>query len=540
MNALLNTLAGLIAGSILCVHAVRAEPPTLKGLQPVGLQRGTEATLKVLGTLKNRPVSVWSDQSDVTLKLAEDKDELTVSVPADAAPGRRWVRFYNNEGSSDLVPLQIGLLPELVEAEPNNRLTEATAVESLPVTINGVLHKSQEVDVFRVHLQAGETLVAAVEAHEPLGTPMDGVLQLVAENGFVLAQNDDAQGMDPLLTWTAAEAGDVYVRLFAFPATPDSSIRFAGGDEFVYRLTLTAGPFVSHVLTPTASNEGGQLAIIGWNVPDGPLDPFTTPGLQHARAERWLSGDMTHFTNSDSAVDAAPLLTRDASTTGLIGAAGTTQRWGFSAAKGEAVRLEVIAREIGSPLDPVLTITDRAGKRKKDADDVSRENLDVDLTWKAPADGEYVAMITDRFGAGSERHVYQLLLSREEPRVELTVDAGRFVLTRDKALDISIKVDRKAGHQAKLIFSVEGLPDGLTVAEAVSEPKGETAKLVKLKLEAGTAGEFNGPVRLVARDEAGDVAGNVTAGSPLEGVRVEDLWLTITPKAVPETDSGVP
>ena len=47
------------------------------------------------------------------------------------------------------------------------------------------------------------------------------------------------------MTFQAPDDGTYVVRLFAFPSVPDASVRFAGGERFIYRLTLTTGAFVT-------------------------------------------------------------------------------------------------------------------------------------------------------------------------------------------------------------------------------------------------------------------------------------------------------
>ena len=86
------------------------------------------------------------------------------------------------------------------------------------------------------------TLVASLDAQRSLASPMDGVLQVVSDRGFVLAQNNDYAGLDPQVTFRVPTDGRYVVRVFAFPATPDASVRFGGGDRFLYRLTLTTSP----------------------------------------------------------------------------------------------------------------------------------------------------------------------------------------------------------------------------------------------------------------------------------------------------------
>ena len=114
-------------------------------------------------------------------------------------------------------------------------------------------------DGFAVNLSRGQTLVASVEAARHLGSPMDAVLQVVSTDGFVLAQNDDDVGRDPRIVFEAPAAGTYIVRLFAFPATPDSSIRFAGGSAFVYRLTLTTGGFLDYAFPLAVGRDGPRI-----------------------------------------------------------------------------------------------------------------------------------------------------------------------------------------------------------------------------------------------------------------------------------------
>src|SRR5262249_51551625 len=84
-----------------------------------------------------------------------------------------------------------------------------------------------------------------------------------------LAQNDDAPDRDPLLVFTAPADGSYLVRVFAFPAEPDSRIGFAGGDAYIYRLTLTTGGFLDHLypLSVARSAPGPvEIEAAGWNI----------------------------------------------------------------------------------------------------------------------------------------------------------------------------------------------------------------------------------------------------------------------------------
>ena len=97
---------------------------------------------------------------------------------------------------------------------------------------------------------------------------MDAILQVVSADGFVLEENNDYHGLDPQIAFTAQEGRHLHRSRFAFPAQPDSSIRFFGSDACIYRLTLTTGRIRG--LPDSAGGETrtvrGWLKREGWNL----------------------------------------------------------------------------------------------------------------------------------------------------------------------------------------------------------------------------------------------------------------------------------
>ncbi len=492
-----------------------AAPPAVTRVSPAGVRQGTTATLGLVGKLNSRPVSVWCSREDITLAISEEKEELTVTVPDDATPGRCWLRLYNAEGATDLIPLHIGLLTEIVESEPNNRVSEATSVPELPATASGVLHRGGEVDMYSVAVNAGQTLIAAVDAREAIGSPMDPVLQIVSESGFVLEQNDDWHGVDPLIAYTSPTDQRLCVRIFAFPSTPNSSISFAGGSDYVYRLTLTTGPFISHVI---GGNEPPQL--VGWNLHDSPADPRAIPGFHHSLQLEPL-GPRPDRSSEDEPFP----ITRGQTLSGIIRSEGATEDWRLAGTKGETLRFQVVALDKYSPLDPVLRITDTAGKSLRELDDISRTNRDINFTWKVPDDGDYTVSIRDRFGRGGERFVYELTIDTPQPSVELSVEASHFTLKDKREIPVTIE---RTGFDRPLTISVEDLPEGVSAEPVTSEPKGDSSKKVTLTLRAESATPFQGPLRIIARSPESEEVLTPAAPSPLPRGKVTDLWLTVT------------
>ena len=97
----------------------------------------------------------------------------------------------------------------------------------------------------------------------------------------------------------------------------------------------------------------------------------------------------------------APWITLPAAVSGIIGGSTEADYFRFKARAGEKLIFDVQANRFGSPLDPTLVLLDAAGKEIARSEDVN--GLDPFLEFTAPADGEYVAKLTDlRFQGGGD------------------------------------------------------------------------------------------------------------------------------------------
>ena len=175
-------------------HACTAAAPNIKHLFPPGAQRGSKVEIKATGDFSTWPIKTWTSDPGLSVECKDDKGKLQVTVSADTKPGVYLVRAYNDEGASRPVPFIVGNLAEVIEKSENDSPHQG---ESLPavVTVNGRLEKRDDVDVYAVELEQGQTVVASMLANEVLASPMDAVLQMLNADGIVLAQN-------PRLAWT--------------------------------------------------------------------------------------------------------------------------------------------------------------------------------------------------------------------------------------------------------------------------------------------------------------------------------------------------
>jgi hypothetical protein len=444
--------------------AAVAAPPDVTALYPAGGQQGNTVNVTLQGKVETDKLKLWCDRPGIELSAPDGKDAVQLKIASDAAPGWCWLGFYSPEGASPQRPFYIGTIPEMLETEPNNRLSDATT--PLPAVFNGVLQKSGDVDVFPVSLKAGETLVAAVTAKHRLNSPIDAILQLVDARGFVLVQSDDAEDFDPRIVYTAKSDGVYALRVFGFPATPDSTIRFAGGSNFIYRLTATTGPAITRAFPSVVmANKATHVLGEGWNltVPSEIHVPALPPGL-HALdaplgyAMRVLAIPMVTVLVDDGESPAKPQAAGVPSC--VAGRVITESVWKISGTKGEKIALRTMAKALGSPLDAVLKITDAAGKTLQEVDDAQQGDADVAMEFTPPDDGEYIVTVRDRYAHGGPEYLYAMTIGTPEPDFVLSVPSDAFTFTPGKDFELTVNVESRAGFDDEIQLSVEGLPEG--------------------------------------------------------------------------------
>ena len=513
-----RTIAGMIyiISSLFLIHHVSAEIPKISSVFPAGLQQGTQVEINLNGTTGTTPLHGWCDHQQLKVTVAESGKTATISAENLLVPGIVGLRFYNQSGSTSVLPFMVGVLPELNETEPNDTIN-AEQPTALPCVMNGSLSKSGEVDTFAVSLQAGETFIASIDANRPLGAPMDSVLQILSPQGFVLIQNDDDHGIDPLIEYTASATGVYYVRLFAFPSTPNSTINFAGAADYIYRLTLSTGEFVHHsIATPNIP----EYSIAGWNLSSTIRKPEATaktPGLHLIQTQPTQA---IHPGKSE--------LILPAIMHGRIQESNQQDRYSFSTQKGKSYEIRVRARELGSRLDPTLHILDSADKLLKESDDIARDNQDVKFDWKAPSDGTYAVQIFDRYGFASPFHFYELHLRPQSPAFELTTTADNYSVKAGESVEIEIKVNRTGGHNKDIVISAE-LPNGVTSEPLTCPPKGDNAKSIKVKLTAEQTAQFQGTIS-ISGTSADDQPFTAQVKPPTTGLlNNQQIWLTVVP-----------
>lgn len=505
-----------------------AAPPKVDYFLPAGAQRGTTVEVLAGGTFERWPVQAWTDGKGIDVKPAKSSGKLSVTVASDVEPGVYSIRLFDEQGASIARPFIVGTLPETSEKEPNDDPKKPHVLGKPGIVVNGRLDKPNEVDTFAVTLTKGQTLVASLEAHRTLRSPMDGVLQILSPDGFVLEQNDDYHGFDPQIVIAVPHDGDYLVRVFAFPSMADSSIRFAGKETFVYRLTLTTGPFVEYAYPLAVSRaQPGEVELVGWNIsadlrkialtPRAGVDALKVFHPQAVnpfvvRLEPHPAIVKTTATRAKPQPIAPPV-----TISGRLDRPGDVDVYEVEAKKGQKLTFRIESRTLGFPLDPVLRLTDAAGKTVVQTK-AAAIGADASLDVAAPQDGAYRLEVTDLHRRGGMRFVYRLRAGPIAANFELKVADDRFTLMPGKPLEIPVTITKVGSFKDEVTLSVEGLPKHITAA---ATPKG-----LRLTTDQGA---FHGPIRIVGTAKAGTTR---FANAPVAdlGRSTAHLWLTVPRK----------
>ena len=529
-----------LAVSLLAMAVERAcaAGPEPRSLLPAGGQRGTTVEVTASGKFPKWPVQTWVDRTGLAITPSADKGKLSIAVSPQAVGGVYWIRLFDADGAAAPLPFIVGTLPEVLEQEPNSSVSKAQTLSSSAVVVNGKLGGNGDVDIFAVPLQAGQILVASLEGHETIGSPVDSVLQILSARGHVLAYNHDQHGLDPQIVFTSPAAGNYLVRVFGFPSTPNQTIGFAGGDQYVYRLTLTTGPFVDYPW-PLAVTRGRetQVELFGWNIPNPLKSLLVRPTGERADifdaqlanvASVAVEGHETIVEVEPNSASNAQPIELPITVSGRIESRRDVDVFSFAGHKDEALTFQLESRALGYPLDAVLEVTDVAGKSLARVDDVGQQR-DAVLAFSPPSDGQYRIAVSDLNHDGSSRHVYRLRATKTQPDFEVAVDAHSYIVTPGKSTEITLAVDRRNGFEVDIALAVVGLPPFVAATSAISAGKGETAKALKITLTA-TAGAFSGPIRITCESPDPTKRSHL-AEFPLaaQSGRTSDLWLTVAP-----------
>ncbi|MCI0358970.1 MAG: hypothetical protein L0211_10870 [Planctomycetaceae bacterium] len=506
----------VLALAWLAALSAHAEPPHASYIFPAGGQRGTTASIKVGGHFLHdqcawemlgpgvtaaghltRGETLWFEGPLIRQPASQQAEDYPrdyagqVQVAADAPLGKRWWRCTSAQGVTSPLVFVVGDLPEVVEEETDG---EAIPVQvALPVTINGRIFPREDSDLWTFDAEAGQSITCAVSARE-LGSPLVARLEATDASGRVLAESTGAALSDARVRFVAPASGRYGVRI--------ADVAAGGLQHYVYRLTVTAGPWIDHVY-PLGGRRGSKVRLdtIGQAIDGGAIElamPDVTAGLIEQAFEtkagrtnpvRFDVSDLPEELESEpnDTAEHAKAVALPLVLNGRIQVPGDIDAWQVQLTKGKPVVFEVRTARLGSPLLPVLTIRDESGKQLAQADEASAGEGVLSFTFSPPADGKYVVEIRERFARrGGPQFAYRMQAAEPIADVRILVpDALAIDVGTEKKLDVLIERRGVAGQWKTLTLHVDGLPAGVTCEDVQLLPNASKAALT-FKCAAGT------------------------------------------------------
>jgi hypothetical protein len=498
------------------VHAqMPLHPPEIRTVFPIGGTQGSTVEVLVDGQNVADPTAVLVSGAGIRASVVGDmKPEsaprvvgnatarVRFEIAADAPVGIREFRLLTPAGLTNRALFEVSrAMPVVRESEPNNAWGDAAKLD-VPTTVEGIVNPGEDVDLYRFTVAAGEELLFRVTA-APLESDLDAFLTLRDASGRELATCDDAVTKDPVLAYRFSKAGEYAIEV--------REVAYGGNLEASYRLTVSREPFLRTVY-PLGAARGTitDRSLFGWNLaqlagrrPDwymleneapqarDPIPADAKVGMSEFRIS--TPGGVSNAINvevldvpevrevepNDDARRALTLAVPGVGHGQVYGGraspGGDADLWRFAAKKGQKLRLSIRGAAAGSRLDALLTVRDGAGKKLARADDANGSR-DAALEFDPPADGEYVAEVTDLNGSGSLEHVYMLRVEpvlAPAPDFSLAIYPANPSVPRGGSVPVEVRVTRKGGFTGPIRFELPPLPAGVT---ALIPPYAATAE----------------------------------------------------------------
>lgn len=520
----IRTIITLIALSC-TAPAAFADAPVAMYIFPAGGQRGTSVKFRVGGLYLHESCpfamtgpgisspakieateTLWFEGPVIPLPDSQQAEDYPrdlagmLTIAADAAPGLRTWRVWTDQGTVPSRPFIVGDLPEIVEQEIDGTPIPVRVV--LPVTINGRIFPREDVDLWTFEAKAGQTITCTALTAR-LGSPFDARLEIRDSRGVRIAESTEAAlpGTDAHVRFTAPADGTYSVGIH--------DVKYGGLQHYVYRLTLTAGTFVDHVF-PLGGRRGTvtKFELSGCDVPAGPVEValpadggnrwFTSFGLS-AISGRHIAVELDDLPElvehePNEAIEQAPRVDGPVVCNGRIGRPGDVDYWGVRGLKGQTLEFDLRAARLGSPLDSVIAVFDRAGKELARSDDANL--TDSFLRFTFPEDGQYFLQVEERVASrGSEAFAYRLRVAPPAaPNFALQLAGDTVTVNRGGETKFKMKVVRSGSMAEPIQLEFENLPPGVSVASALVP--GNAAE-IDLALKADAAAAIGArPVRI--------------------------------------------
>ena len=468
-------------GILIAAVPAWAVAPTVRLIQPVGGQRGTEVNVTLTGQRLADIQEILFYQPGITVtQIVGGNDAQAVAtfkIAEGAELGLHDFRVRTATGISSLRTFSVGTLRDVAEVEPNNDFARPQVI-SINVTVNGVAGK-EDIDYYEVRAKKGERITVEVEGIRLGLTLFDPYVAILNAKRFELASSDDNA-----LTWQ-----DCFVSLVAPEDGPYiiavREAAFAGNPQCLYRLHV--GNFPRPTATFPAGGKVGEHLRIRWigDVLGETTTEIDLPGhadrhfglLAHDSRGFAPYPNLFRLSPFGNTIEAEPNDTHDRATpfappvalNGVIEKAGDVDSFTFHARKGQTYDIRVFARQVRSPLDPVIGLFARNAGQVAANDDSG--GPDSYVRYSPPRDGDFVLSVSDHLKKGGPEYTYRVEISSATPRLKLSTPneslrrgTSVMALSVPKGNRQAILIQaRREDFGGAVTLSADNLPPGVTV-----------------------------------------------------------------------------
>ena len=293
----------------------------------------------------------------------------------------------------------MGTLRDVAEVEPNNDFARPQMI-GINVTVNGVAG-NEDIDYYEVRAKKGERITVEVEGIRLGLTLFDPYVAILNAKRFELASSDDNAliWQDCFVSLVAPEDGPYIIAV--------REAAFAGNPQCLYRLHV--GNFPRPTATLPSGGKVGEHLRIRWigDVLGETTTEIDLPGhadrdfglLAHDSRGYAPYPNVFRLSPFGNTIEAEPNDTHDRATpftppvalNGVIEKAGDVDSFTFHAKKGQTYDIRVFARQIRSPLDPVIGLfAKNAGQVAGNDDSVGPDSY---IRFNPPRDGDFVISV---------------------------------------------------------------------------------------------------------------------------------------------------
>ena len=468
--------------------------PTINNISVPGIQIGTTVQITITGTdLTPAPklVASFPISAQKAVEGSDNSKAIIELTAANAQPGIHWIRIASDKGISNALSLGVDNLTQIPFTE---------SIDALPVALAGDLSGGNILKTTFVG-KASESIVVDVEGRR-IGSNIRPVLRLLNAEGVQIgfsAPQPELHG-DARISTTIPTDGTYTLEMH--------DILYKGPGPGRFRLKIGNLSFAD-LAFPIGVQTGRTASVkYGRTNIDSVVDissasdtisslPLPTTGHSTGSRPRVIFSNHAEYVENDNATDvpAAPV-----GINGRLSKNGETDSFKVLAKPGSKLRLDVVARRAGSPVDGVLVVKAANGAQIGQNDDrpgLSDPGIDITV----PGDSEFITVtLNDLLRRGGEDFIYRIEVQDiSQPQFEATIAQDRLQIPAGSTQTVIVNIARQ-GYNGDVDLEFEGLPEGVTVADN-QVLAGRTRGLISITAADGVSLAGIGRIIATAADE---------------------------------------